>query len=177
MQLYTDNKKVIKYQHHITAQSSMNISFMEDQDLYLLMQRYHENLQSRGMQIPPITYIRKGKQQQESLPYELYQQMDHIAKQTRQNDMTTTIIPTQWNRIHLINNEGAITSKEKHLLETNWSTYRIEQYYMDRWEITAQTLQQYDWENYSTVYQQSNFTTKKFMIKVMTGWLPVYHLF
>ena len=35
LQVYTDNQKVLKYQHHIIEHSSIQISFFDDHDLYL----------------------------------------------------------------------------------------------------------------------------------------------
>ena len=61
----------------------MQISFLDDHDLYLLMEKYHQQLKRRGMKIQPIKHISNGKQHQDSLPYELHHQMDQVAKQTR----------------------------------------------------------------------------------------------
>ena len=68
-----------------------------------------------------------------------------------------------------------VTSQEKQLLETNWTTYEVENYYIHRWQTNASTLRLFDWEIYKKNYEKSRPSQQNYIIKMMTGWLPVYH--
>ena len=78
---------------------------------------------------------------------------------------------------YLSNKEGIITNTEKQILETSGSTYVAEQYYMDRWQCNISYLTTLDWHNYKVQFQQARPGLRIYMIKILTGWLPVkYHI-
>ena len=53
--------------------------------------------------------------------------------------------------------------------------YQLEHYYANRWAITTNQLQNYDWQTYGKIHANMPASTQKYMVKLMTGWLPVYH--
>ena len=101
--------------------------------------------------------------------------MDHHAKESRTTLQHHPHILPLIDRAHIRDNDGDITSNEKLMLETLWPTYRIEQYYLSRWQITPSDLQQMAWGTYEKNYQKAIPTIQKYIIKLITGWLPVHH--
>ena len=100
-----------------------------------------------------------------------------MAKQHRKipGSPNHNIIPRD--SVYLSNPDGIITNNEKHLLETSSLTYAIEQYYMDRWSCTISHLTTLDWTTYHAQFQKARPTVRIYMIKMLTGWLPVhYHI-
>jgi len=81
--------------------------------------------------------------------------------------------PQEW--IHLRDYTGVITSQEKQILENNWNAYKLENYYIHRWNTTATTLQQFDWNIYTKNYERSKPSLQTYILKTMTGWLPVFY--
>jgi len=60
-------------------------------------------------------------------------------------------------------------------MATQWPTSRLEHYYSKRWSISYQQLAQLDWHIYYKNYKTSTSQEQIYIIKLMTGWLPVYH--
>ena len=76
---------------------------------------------------------------------------------------------------HLQDRNGVITSQEKIALETTLPSYEVETYYKEKWNTTLAILQLFDWQIYQKNYDKSSPKHQIFIIKMMTGWLPVYH--
>ena len=174
---YVDNSKVIKYQDKLAHNKRPKMAYMDDNDLVELHGIYNKNLQSRGITIIPATHIQcgKGTTPETTLVHDLHTEMDHQACKTRTENHFTYYIPISPQRIHLVNIDGAITGTEQQILMSNWTTYHLEQYYAHRWETTIQQLQNYDWQTYVTIHANMPVSIQKYMVKLMTGWLPVYH--
>ena len=77
--------------------------------------------------------------------------------------------------VFLHDSAGAITSTEKQILETVWPTSQIELYYMKCWQSTYSQLTQLDWQLYKNIYDNARSSLQVYIIKVLTGWLPVRH--
>jgi len=134
-------------------------------------------MKHRGLTFHPARKIKSTHQKtspKEKIQ-EIHQRMDAIAKTTRTSSPHLPHIPMPMERIHLIDNDGEITGNEKTILETNWPSYSLENYYMNRWQITHTELQENDWSTYEKLYKKSSPQLQKFMVKLLTGWLPVYH--
>ena len=71
--------------------------------------------------------------------------------------------------------DGDITSQEKQVLDTQRASHIIEQYYCQRWNVSMEYLSTLNWEVYTKVYRQSAPNIQRYIIKLMTGWLPVHH--
>ena len=110
-----------------------------------------------------------------TIPLQIHSQMDRVARHHRAHYNMPNLIPTPTDHIHLQDSDGEITSNEKATLENNWTTYRIERYYAKRWNCTMEHLSEFDWQTYAATYRRASATLQKYMIKMMTGWLPVYH--
>ena len=80
-------------------------------------------------------------------------------------------LPIEW--AHIRDEYGATTSNKKDILANQWVAYQSERYYITRWNITTKQLSLYDWNTYKKNYEHSHPTIQKFIIKMMTGWLPV----
>ena len=61
------------------------------------------------------------------------------------------------------------------LPKKRWSLYLLEQYYSHRWQCTMTQIASFDWKVYHTVYNKEPTHIQIYIIKLMTGWLPVYH--
>ena len=109
------------------------------------------------------------------LPHQLHRKMDWAAHQYRYQHSSISYCPPTIVRIHLIDNNGAITSNEKEILETNWSLYQLEQYFVNRWQCSMIYLESLDWKLYAKIFNKSPDHLQVYIIKLMTGWLPVYH--
>ena len=173
---YVDNTKLIRYQAQITHRPQHQ-AHIDDYDLHQIHQKYTDILQQRGVTILQATKITKttATTTGQSIPHDLHQQMDSIARKSRQLGGYRKHKPIPIPRVHLRDMEGEITSQEKQIINTNWNTYLIEEYYATRWRIPAAQLQMYDWHIYGKLYEQANPTIQKYMVKMLTGWLPVYH--
>ena len=68
-----------------------------------------------------------------------------------------------------------ITGKEKQVIANQRAIYHTEKYYSLRRNITIEELAQLNWNIYTKNYEKSSIVQKKFIIKMMTGWLPVNH--
>ena len=146
--------------------------------MYLLLQQYSTEITRQGVMLHPIQKIDKTKQTKtpsSTITMELYHCMDTTARQQRQIiDMPpNTALPIDG--IHLMDMYGKINSKEKQTIETNWNTYNIEQYYIRRWKTTMNILSTLDWTTYNTTYLKLLPPQQTYVIKLMTGWLPVFH--
>ena len=175
---YTDNMKVIKYHTHLITSSQDKFPFFDDYDLYSNMKHYHHSITNHGLTIHAAQKIESKNLQTStplSLPQRLHKQADQAARQHRQNHLPDRHLLPPMDNVYLINLEGCVTSNEKQILETNWSLYNIEQYYARRWEISVSQLAQYDWTTYHSIYSTARPSLQVFIIKIMTGWLPVYH--
>ena len=174
---YTDNVKVIKYHQHMITKSTQLFPFFDDYDLYYYMESYHKRLIKHGITIQLIQKIESNAtyHQELSLPQRLHQQVDSAAKHYRKNQSISSHILPPLDIAHLINIGGSVMSNEKYILETSWSMYNIEQYYADRWELAVPQLSNFDWSTYASIYSTSRPSIQVFIIKIMTGWLPVHH--
>jgi len=173
--LYTDNMKVLHYQHAIHDHHTLGMAYIDDYDLYLHMEHYHNEMKRRGLNISKAIHTNNDSPQHKDPTKHFHQEMDTLARQHRIQTIPQQHIPTKTDRVHITDNDGDITSRERQILETNWTTYRIEQYFIQRWDLTAPRIQQYEWTTYERIYQKSSPAQRKFMCKMMTGWLPVYH--
>ena len=142
------------------------------------MNHYHNSITQRGITIQQILKIdSKHKVDNNTLTsLELiHQQVDARAKHYR---TTHDMIPNRilpYDSAYLTTVDGALTSQEKHTLENTWPTTIIEQYYMARWNCSLQQLTQHNWATYHTIYKASSPALQVYIIKLMTGWLPVRH--
>ena len=57
----------------------------------------------------------------------------------------------------------------------NLQMYELEDYYIQRWQTTSETLRLFDWKVYQCNYEKAPPSKQSFIIKMMMGWLPVYH--
>ena len=89
------------------------------------------------------------------LPTQLHQLMDRQAKESRKTLPHSPHIPMSIARPHTRDTDGEITSNEKFILETTWSTYTTEQFYITRWQITSTDIQQLAWIVYEKIFQKS----------------------
>jgi len=175
---FTDNAKVIKYYNLIQQKQSIHSPYMDDYDIYIMLQYYYNQLSKRGIHIKPITKLPKYKKDnppENDLHIQLHQQVDAIARNHRQTGVTPSYNPPPQDYVHLRDFNGVITSQEKQVLETNWTTYELETYYIQRWQTTATTITQFDWNIYTKNYDRARPTQQTYILKMMTGWLPVFH--
>ena len=123
---YSDNKKVLKYYFFILNNEKMTTAYVDDHDLFLLLEKYVNIAKTHGIQCQSGTKITSNKSSTTSLdlPNQLHQHMDRNAKESRTLPQSPHI-PMPIPRTHLSNTDGEITSNEKFILETNWSTYHI----------------------------------------------------
>ena len=110
-----------------------------------------------------------------TLPVEKFAQVDLMARICRPSHPLISHEPIWPDRIHLQDVEGDITGNEKYILAKQRATYRTEQYYHIRWNQSMDQLAQLNWKVYTKNYERSLLAPKKFVIKMMTGWLPVNH--
>jgi len=101
--------------------------------------------------------------------------MDHQARQHRHQIAIQSSLSPPVERVHLQDHNGAITSNEKEILDNHWTTFRVEQYYSTRWNTTSLHLLTLDWQLYYKNYQRASATKQIYIIKLLTGWLPVNH--
>ena len=101
--------------------------------------------------------------------------MDSRAKQYRQNITHTPLLTPPVDEIHLIDTDGVITNTEKTIIEQRWSLHQLEDYYTNRWQITYDSLAQLDWNLYAKTYSKASTIHQNYMLKMITGWLPVQH--
>ena len=160
----------------IQKQTKSKEAFIDDMDLRLLMEHYYDNMLKRGVQLSPIQKITSQKNKQpKDLPQDLHQQMDKNAKLCRQLNPSSPHVSLPIERPHIQDHDGEITSSKKVILETHWSTYLLENYYLKRWEIPLSEFKQLDWKSYEINYKKASPTLQKYIIKLLTGWLPVLH--
>jgi len=169
---------VIDYHNHIIQQSLPLTTFFDDHDYFIQLQFYQQELAARGIQILVAKKVACSHTQDEeeiTLEESLIRLMDVRARQSRSTSSMSTDQSPSIDRIHLQDNNGRITSNEKILLEQQWPTYKLEKYYCRCWKISTSQLADYDWTIYSINYTKAPGSYKNFLIKLMTGWLPVYH--
>ena len=174
---FTDNTKVIHYHQCMRQDVDLKQPFVDDYDLYSHIHYFHNQIGLRGIQIHPIHKIDNAKSNDIDIQItmRIHQQVDKNAKHHRQHhpQIWHEIIPK--NSAYLSNSDGLITSNEKIIMETTRNTYTIEQYYADRWGCPISNISHLDWRNYTSLYNSSRSTLQIFMIKILTGWLPVKH--
>jgi len=132
----------------------------------------------RGITVRPADKITsKHKVPNTSLTHleEIHQQMDRIAKRQRLHQDHPRYHPTHITTAYIRDVHGPVTSNEKILLEQQWASYNLEHYYKQRWQTTTKTLSKMDWQTYSRNFTKSASNIQTYIIKMMTGWLPVYH--
>ena len=142
------------------------------------MESYHARLLKHGLQVKILQKVTTTKHKQhDDLPIinQLHSQVDKQARHHRTTNTPSSHSLTPHNSAYLINMDGAITSQEKYYLETLWTTYNIETYYADRWAIPLQQIATFDWHNYSKIYTHLRPSLQVYIIKLLTGWLPVTH--
>ena len=142
------------------------------------MKYYYSNICQRGLIIQDIRKIPKYKNETSITMTShilMHQKVDEMSRKHRTTLTPTSTIPLPQEWIHLSDNTGVITGNEKIILETQQSTYEIEEYYINRWQTTASTLRMFDWTIYKTNYERASPSTQVYITKMMTGWLPVYH--
>ena len=64
-------------------------------------------------------------------PPSIHQHVDARAKHHRENDKSLSPQPRQ-SQIHMIDSAGAISGDEPKMIEHQWPTYTIEEYYSTR---------------------------------------------
>ena len=175
---YTDNAKVLQYHNMMTTPETRKPPFFHDYDLVSHMKYHHDRLDTKGIQVLLIQKIDKSHTtppSSASIPTLLHQQVNRAANQHRMNHVSppSNIIPI--NSAYLRSPEGVITNDEQSILERRSSTYTIERYYARRWQCTIAELQQFDWQTYHNTYKNVRPTLQVYIIKMMTGWLPVNH--
>ena len=176
IQPYTDNVKVINYHRHIIQQTAPHSPYFDDYDYYIMLQKYHEILQQHGICITLAEKVHRIKTKDDSnIINTLHQKMDTIARNYRSTGVQTKHNPPPIPTIQIINDSGAVKSKEKVLMEHQSTTYTVENYYCRQWQYSAQKLASFDWHTYSKNYDNAASNVQTYIIKVMTGWLPVYH--
>ena len=175
---YSDNSTVIEYQHNIINGTVPQSSYLDDHDCFLQLQHYHTKISTFGITIHPCNKATASKTTNKPPVNEadtLLSQMDKIARTHRESLPFISHLPIPIDRVHLQDFYGDITSNEKEILATQWTLYRLELYYCRRWNITQQQLSNYDWKNYYKTYNKASPSLQIFMVKLLTGWLPVYH--
>ena len=76
LSIYSDNMKVIQYQHVTHATSNLDQAFIDEYDLYLLLNKYHIGLTTRGMNIRKAIHIKKGCSAVPHTVKAIHEQMD-----------------------------------------------------------------------------------------------------
>ena len=175
---FTDNVKVIQYYTNIQQDQDTQQAYMDDYDVFIMLKYYYHNICQRGLIINSIKEIpqyKKDKQHDDDIHIQLHQRVESIARGHRHNGTMPKYIspPQEW--IHLRDYTGVITSQEKQVLENNWNAYNLENYYIQRWNTTSSTLQQFDWNIYTKNYERSRPSIQTYIIKMMSGWLPVFY--
>ena len=172
IQTYTDNTL------YLHTPDLKPLPYFDDYDLYSYLQKYSSKLIQRGLTFSPIQKIASHPQTaqvSERLPEHLHTQADTLARQFRIKDTQASHLITSLESAYLTNADGAITNHEKHIMETTWPTKTIENYYMQRWDCSNQYLTTLDWITYDALFQALRPSLQKFLIKILTGWLPVRH--
>jgi len=91
---FTDNSKVIKYYNLIQQKQPIHHTYMDDYDIYIMLQYYYNNLSKRGIIINPITKIpqyKKDDQLDHNLHIQLHKQADSIARKHRKKRIITIL--------------------------------------------------------------------------------------
>ena len=178
IQSYSDNNKLIHYHHHIIHGTFPDEAYIDEYDILKLLQHYHGQLKQKKMNIAKVQKIQLPKKDQEISNKRLvdkFAQVDQIARQYRHSHTLLSHEQIWYDRIHIQDVDGDITGNEKYVISNHRATYHTEHYYSLRWKITMEQLAQYNWNIYTKNYEKSSSAQKKFIIKLMTGWLPVHH--
>ena len=147
------------------------------------MEYNHEKLYRCGMiinQAQKISHNKTSPSCTKHLPTSLHLKTDTIPKTHRNNHPMTSVLPTPIKWIHLCDNDGSIHNTEKTRIETIWSSYNIEQYYIQRWQIPISEYVWYNstswWLMYCSDHWQFSFVVKKNLFslvkKATTAWKP-----
>ena len=180
LQPYVDAVHLVKYHHRICDSSLPSEIYFESHDLYYHMIRYHAYLTTKGMTILPAKKVHSTKEPytlQANNPISLHQLADLTAPSMMITHLATWSVIPHPEKIYISDMDGVVTGEEKQILETHWSLYRIEEYYITRWLCTMEDLATFDWVGYTKSFETSSLTQQRYIIKIMMGWLPVhYHL-
>ena len=114
--------------------------YMDDFDLYQLLRRYHHGLKEAKIHIHHLQKITKKSETTDDFPTQLHREADSLARNRRLVDRMQHPIQYFQDWPHLIDISGIVTGNEKFLLAHQWSTYRVEQYYTQRWQCTYDQL-------------------------------------
>jgi len=65
------------------------------------------------------------------------------------------------------------TSQEMTKLRNNWPTIQIQTYHTQRWQISTKQYQSMNWQAFEKTYRKISEPEKKFVVKLLSKWLPV----
>ena len=71
--------------------------------------------------------------------------------------------------------EYVCTSQEMDNLSESWTKYWIKDYYCTRWQWTYKQYMELNWEIYDKNVQTLPITEQRYVVKLLTQWLPVGH--
>ena len=115
---YTDNTKVIQYHQQVLSQEAELTAFMDDYDLYIMIQKYHHQLTTNGVVIKALQKVQSTKTSKthQSIPEQLHHSVDDMArlKHLNTDNQNMVSIPEQYT--HLSDVDGAIASSEKQII-------------------------------------------------------------
>ena len=173
IQPYSDNTKVIDYHHHIINNTLPRDPYFDDHDYFSQLQQELKQREVTILLTNKVNCAKDTKEVDQPIEVVLLNQMDNRARCQRQQQSISPYTSPLLDSVYLQDQHGSITSQEKSTLEQQWSTYKVEQYYSRRWKISTKQLSEYDWNIYHKNYTKAPDIHKIYMIKLMTGWLPI----
>ena len=182
IQAYCDNKQVVTQSQQSTTHLRLSDYFHSNYDLFNDTRNKLTQIQSLCNSAIRIQHIH-GKNDTSERPHlpdriqTMLEYADNLAHEAHKFSQQASLSGIHFESVRCALREGEIhcTGNEMTKLRNKWASVQLQTYYSKRWQIQISQYQDLNWDAFAKVNKTLLEHEHRFVIKMLTRWIPVGH--